>query len=87
MFEDNLFYTDEQIARAFAVSKGTVFNWRQFFEFPSGELFGRARRTHGQLINWWIADRPRDKARLAPGMNQGPRPGRPRKNEDQPAAT
>jgi hypothetical protein len=78
MFEDGLFYTDDQIARAFAVTPGTIYNWRQSFSFPPGELFGRARRTRGQRINAWIADRPRDKARLAPGMGGRGR-GRPRK--------
>jgi hypothetical protein len=85
MFEDDKFYSDAQIAEIFAVSPGTVYNWKQDFGFPPGGLFGRLRRTSGQQVNDWIAKRPADKARLAPGMGGHGR-GRPRKSLPPPAA-
>jgi hypothetical protein len=78
MFEDDKFYSDAQIADIFKVSTGTIWNWRQYYGFPAGDLFGRLRRTAGRHISKWIAARPRDKARLAPGMG-GHGSGRPRK--------
>jgi hypothetical protein len=78
MFEDDKFYSDAQSADIFGVSPGTIPNWRQFYGFPAGDLFGRLRRTAGRDINEWIAHRPLDKARLAPGMGGHGR-GRPRK--------
>jgi hypothetical protein len=78
VFEDTKFYSDAQIADIFEVSPGTIYNWRQFYDFPAGDLFGRLRRTAGGHINKWIPDRPRDKAQLAPGMCGRGR-GRPRK--------
>jgi hypothetical protein len=78
VFKDDHWYPDKQIAETFAISQGTIFNWRRDFGFPPGELFGRVRRELGKRINDWIAKRPRDKAVLAPGMGGHGR-GRPRK--------
>jgi hypothetical protein len=78
VFEDNKHYSDAQIAEVFNVSPGTIPNWRRFYGFPSGDLFGRLRRTLGGRINNWKANRPRAKAQLAPGMGGHGR-GRPRK--------
>ena len=79
MFEDNKYYSDAGIADAFKASLGTIHNWRRDYGFPTGDLFGRLRRTPGLHINRWIAARPRDKVQLPPGMGSGRRPGRPRK--------
>ena len=77
VFEDDKLYSDAQITSTFSVSESTLPNWRKHFHFPSGDLYGRLRRTAGWDINAWMADRPAEKAQLAPGMGV-PR-GRPSK--------
>jgi hypothetical protein len=78
MFEDDEYYSDAQIASTYKASPGTLYNWRKFYGFPAGDLFGRLRRTAGRHINKWNANRPRAKAQLASGMGGHGR-GRPRK--------
>jgi hypothetical protein len=78
VFKNDQWYSDKQQAETFAVSQGTIFNWRRTYGYPPGELFGRVRRERGERINDWIAKRPRDKAVLAPGMGGHGR-GRPRR--------
>lgn len=57
MFEDNRLYSDAQISLAFSVCDNTIPNWRKRFGFPSGDLYGRLRRTTGgtSTPGWPIA--------------------------------
>ena len=45
MFEDGLFYTDDQIARAFAVTPGTIYNCRQSSVRPANYSAAREGRA------------------------------------------
>jgi hypothetical protein len=80
MFENNRWYSDAQQADIFSVSRGTIPNWRKFYGYPAGRVFGRVRRELGRHLNKWADGQKREKIALPDGMGKGPHPGRPRKN-------